>query len=125
MKEDYKNLKTKKMDKETKIILWVTGISLIGFWLLKNYGQKRTAPCPEGKKLVDSVCHTNPYRVINTTSGTIGGDVTGKTFNAGEIVDVVREDTISSGRTNDVTPVAIVIVDNGEQAIPLVNVVKL
>lgn len=122
------------MDKETKIILWVTGISLVGFWLLKKYGAQTrvSSPCPDGQKLVDSVCYTNPYRVINTTTATIGGDVLGKTFNANEVVNVVREDEIIIGRPNptmgmpdSLVPVAIVLVDGGEQAIPLTNVIKL
>ena len=115
------------MDKETKIILWVTGISLVGFWLLKNYGTKNriSSPCPDGQKLVDSVCYTNPYRVINTTTATLGSDVLGKTFNANEVINVLREDEIHIGRTSDTTPVVIVLVDGAEQAIAATDVVKL
>lgn len=114
------------MDKETKIILAVAALSLAGFWFYKRFNlQRTTMPCPDGQKLVDSVCRTNPYRVINTTTATIGGDVTGNTYNAGEIVEVLREDNINIGRTADTTPVVIVIADGVEQAIVLSDVVKL
>ncbi len=114
------------MDKETKIILSVAAFSLVGFWLYKRYfNQKRTlAPCPDGKKLVDSICLTNPYRVINTTTATIGGDVSGRNFNAGDVIDVLREDIII-GRTSESIPVVIVLVDGEEQAIVSSDVVKL
>lgn len=113
------------MDKETKIILSVAAFSLVGFWLYKTFNQNRQlAPCPDGKKLVDSICLTNPYRVINTTTATIGGDVSGRSFSAGDVIDVLREDIII-GRTSESIPVVIVLVDGEEQAIVSSDVVKL